>query len=264
MKPGGTLNTRVFLNDMNQIQSGQFYAPALIRLPLIRTFRQGATGSDVAQFQAAYGGRPDLRTDTGRNPIVGNVAAGAQIIPARIQVQEPANCLQLLWHALDASGNYQASYPIVDPTNCYNGSAGFDKGWPLTGADQSLPQHWAFGWLRLNGLGPWFPMSLLPSTMWMTESRYLSVFPFGGYSSITAPMSFFDWVGYWDGAGNTNGVDPYLLAVTSINTSVSSNGATLGNVSNYATPSGSGIEPQAPNTDTQRSQDILVRSGNGR
>jgi hypothetical protein len=83
-------------------------------------------------------------------------------------------------------------------------------------------------------------------------------------------MSFIDWIGFWDGSGNiaqspTGDSGAQLLAITSINTAVSSPGATMGDLSNYAVPSGSGIEAQPPNTDTQRNQDVLVRSGgNGR
>lgn len=266
MRPGGTVNTKVFQADLNEIQSGQFYNPSLIRLPLLPLFRQGATDAANATSATPYGGRPDLATATLSNPIVGNTAGGSGILPVRIQIQEPANCLQLIWHALDPGGNYQCSYPLnsagnADPTS---------HSWPATIADTR--QRWAFGWLRLNGLGPWFPMSLLPSTQWVDGGSYLAVFPFGGFSSINAPMSFFDWVGYWDGGGVTaesplGGVgasNAFILAITSVNTSLSSNGGTLGNIANYATPSGSGTEATPPNTDTQRNQDILVRSGNGR
>lgn len=266
MKPGGTLNTKIFQADLNEIQSGQFYGSTLIRLPLLGTFRQGANDAANATSATPYGARPDLATASARNPIAGNVANGAQITPVRVQIQEPANCLQLVWHALDAGGNYECSYPLnsagnADPTS---------HSWPATLADTR--QRWAFGWIRLNGLGAWFPMSLLPSTQWVDTGGYLSVFPFGGFSSINAPMSFFDWIGYWDGGGVINespqgGVgasNAFVLAITSVNTSLSSNGSTLGNVSNYASPSGSGTEAVPANTDTQRNQDILVRSTNGR
>jgi hypothetical protein len=254
MIAGGTFNTRVFQNDLNQIQSGQYTGPTLLKLPLLQTFH----ASGGATF---YGTRPDSSTITAGNPIVGNVANGAQIIPSRIHVPQPTNCIQLVWHALDFAGNYQCSYPIQTGANTPGGGGG---GFPMIGSSNPC---WAFGWLRLNGLGPWLPMSLLPSAVTM-GTDYL-VFPFGGFSSIAAPMSFFDWVGYWDGAGVT-GFGPdgasntHILAIASVNLSLSSNGETLGSISNYASPSGSGIEPQPPNTDTQRNQDILVRSNNGR
>jgi hypothetical protein len=207
---------------------------------------------------------------------VGNVANGAQIQPTRIQIQEPANCLQLVWHALDPGGNYQCSYPLNSTTGAFFNSTDTTRGWGVTATFNggASMQRWAFGWLRINGLGPWFPMSLLPSTSWVSNppnASYLAVFPFGGFNSINAPMSFIDWVGFWDGAGVLNdgpmgsgSNNAHILAITSVNLSLSSNGGTLGNVANYATPSGAGTEASGANTDNQRNQDLLVGSGNGR
>lgn len=249
MRPGGTINTKVFQADLNEIQSGQYSTNSLLRLPLLNTFHSAAANPYV------YGARPDLQTQSQRNPIVGNVAGGAQITASRIIIPEPANCLTLVWHALDPGGNYECSYPINDSSNV---SA---MGWQVT-------ERWAFGWMRLNGQGVWFPMSLFKSMDVINAGDQSGIFPFGGYTSILAPMSFVDWVGYWDGVGNTSngpsGGNAYILAISSINTSVSSNSGTIGQVANYATPSGSGTEASLPNTDTQRNQDILVRSGNGR
>lgn len=242
MIAGGTFNTKVFQNDLNQIQSGQYATSALLRLPLLSTFHAGGAS-------AVFGGRPDLATDTQHNPIVGNTSNGAQVMPIRITIPEPANCLQLVWQALDNGGNYQCSYPLNAAANA--DATGF-----------SLLKYWAFGWMRVNGLGPWFPLSLMQATS--TDSI---VYPYGGFTSIVAPMSFVDWVGYWDGTGDLShgpgGGNAFLLAITSINLSLASNGGTMGDIANYAIPSGSGAEQVPPNTDTQRNQDVLVR-GNGR
>jgi hypothetical protein len=81
-------------------------------------------------------------------------------------------------------------------------------------------------------------------------------------------MSFIDWIGFWDGTGDISngpmGGNAHILAITSVNTSMASNGGTLGSIANYATPSGAGTEPGTANADSQRNQDLLVRSGNGR
>lgn len=285
MRAGGSLNTRVIQNDLNEIQSGQPNSPQLIYLPLLGNFRQGNDDASASAWVHPYGGRPDLRTDTGANPIIGNTQGGTAIMPTRIQLQQPANCLQLLWHALDTSGNYVCSFPINNGGPFPNGNAipqgnaAGPAGWPLTLPEAGMRGGWAMGWVRLNGVGPWLPMSLMPSTAWMQPQTtatppageaggYLGALPFGGFSSIAAPMSFIDWLGYWSGSGNIGGPtgnNLYLLALASANMALSSNGQTLGVVSNYAVPSGSGPEQQPPNTDTQRSQDVLVRSGsNGR
>jgi hypothetical protein len=268
MIAGGTLNTRVIQNDLNQIESGQFYASNLIRLPLLANFREVDPHYTA---NGPSGGRPDLSTDNKRNPIVNNIAGGVAIRATRIQIQQPANCLQLLWHALDANGNYYCSFPLNDPNNY----AGDGIGYPATPLDLTATgsRTWAFGWLRINGIGPWFPMSLLPTMQWINTTvgtaiaGYLDVFPFGGFASISAPMAFVDWVGYWSNLGSAAagpmGDNHYILACTSINLSVSSHGNAMGMVQNYATPSGSGVEPQPSPTDTQRNQDILVRSGRG-
>jgi hypothetical protein len=242
MRAGGTFNTKVFQADLNEIQSGQYATSNLIHLPLLTTFH-ALTGSTTP-----FGGRPDTATATAQNPIVGNVASGAQILASRIQITEPANSLQLLWHVLDQGGNYQCSYPMNSPLNNY---------W-----DVNTNGHWAFGWLRVNGNGVWFPMSLMKSTDWIAAQQ-LGIFPYGGFNSISCPMSFVDWIGYWDGTGTITN-NAYILAVTSVNTSLASNGGSLGDITNYATPSGSGTEVTPANTDTQRNQDILVRGGNGR
>lgn len=262
MIAGGSLNTKVFQADLNEIQSGQANSPSLLRLPLLKTFYQ-ITALDNA---AAYGGRPDISTQNGANPIVGNMANGAQIRPYRIALPQPTNCIQLVWHALDPGGNYECSYPLNSPNN-FNGTL---RGWPL--AAFAGGGHWAMGWLRLNGLGPWFPMSLFNSTDQSyggTNGNYLTAYPFGGFSSITGPMSFVDWMGYWDGVGDIGtgpmGGNAYVLAIASSNLALSSNGNSLGLVNNYAVPSGSGAEVIPPNTDTIRNQDILVRgTPNGR
>lgn len=249
MRPGGTINTKVFQADLNEIQSGQYSTSSLLRLPLLNTFHASAASA------YPFGARPDMSTSTQRNPIVNGTAGGAAILASRIIIPEPANCLQLVWHALDPGGNYECSYPINDSSNATV------PGWQTS-------TRWAFGWLRLNGQGPWFPMSLYKSMDVLASGDQSGVFPYGGYSSIAAPMSFVDWIGYWDGVGNTSngpsGGNAYILAISSVNISVSSNGATMGSIENYATPSGSGTEAVPPNTDTQRNQDILVRSGNGR
>lgn len=248
MKPGGSFNTRVYQNDLNQIQSGQYATSALIRLPLTSTFHAGGSPTP-------FGGRPDLNMDTIRNPIVGNVANGATVTPFRITLPEIANCIQLVWQALDNAGNYQCSYPLNTSGNA------------LAPDGFNLLTHWAFGWMRVNGLGPWLPMSLMKSTDWAAGGTKLCAYPFGGFSGITAPMTFLDWIGYWDGQGDiTDGPgsgNAFVLALTSVNTSLTSNGGSLGDVANYATPSGSGTEQVPPNTDTQRNQDVLVRQ-NGR
>lgn len=249
MKPGGTFNTKVFQNDLNEIQGGQAPTHQLLQLPLTATFKaSGAT--------TPYGARPDLRTTSGRNPIVGN---GVQ--PIRIPLQQPCNSIQLVWQALDPNGNYVCSYPLNSLANV---DATPTPSWPVSQGTTANPNYWGFGWMRLNGLGPWFAMSLLPSHG--TAAGYLSVYPFGGFSSINAPMSFVDWIGYWDGLGDLttgpNGGNAYLLAMATSNLSVSSAGASIGQVNNYATPSGSGPESGIGNYDSTRSQDVLVKAGN--
>lgn len=249
MIAGGTFNTTVFQNDLNQIQSGQYATPSLLRLPLLSTFHATVTSP-------IYGARPDLATGTAQNPIVNNVANGARISPTRIIIPEPANSLQLVWHALDPGGGYECSYPLNSAANATT------FGWPIE-------THWAFGWLRVNGLGPWFPMSLFKSVDIINTGQQNGIFPWGGFSAITGAMSFVDWVGYWDGLGDiTTGPsagNAYILAITSVNMSLSSNGGSLGDVANYAVPSGSGPQQTPPNTDTQRNQDTLVRANsNGR
>ena len=269
MKAGGTFNTRVHQNDLNEIQSGQIYTSTLLRLPLIPGFRSGMNAGEVGASATPYGGRPDRRTTNAENPIVGNVAEGAQILPTRIQLPQPCNSIQLVWHAINENGSYDCSYPINSDNNVINGD------WPLTSPDAAggSVSHWAFGWLRLNGQGVWFPMSLLPAVDWRTASSvaagsYMAAFPFGGFASVTAPMSFVDWVGYWDGAGSIDrgpdGASAHLLAIASANLSLSSPRGAVGGVNNYATPSGSGPEGVAPSTDSARSQDVLVRGNNGR
>ena len=95
----------------------------------------------------------------------------------------------------------------------------------------------------------------------------MSAFPFGGFSSITGPMSFIDWIGYWDGAGvivaGPQGTNAHILALASANMSLSSNRASIGQVQNYASPSGSGPQTDPQTVDTVRSQDVLTRTGNG-
>jgi hypothetical protein len=232
---------------------------------LLPGFRSGKNAAEVIANATPYGGRPDRRTDNTQNPIVGNVAEGAQIIPTRIQLQQPCNSIQLVWHALNQAGNYETSYPI----NSDNNALAAD--WPLTAQAPGDVAYWAYGWLRLNGQGVWFPMSLLPSTEWKqtpSGDSFLAALPFGGFTSINAPMSFIDWVGYWDGAGSIDrgpdGAGAHILAIASANLSLSSSRGSLGSFMNYATPNGSGPEAGAGFADSQQNQDRLTRGSNGR
>jgi hypothetical protein len=278
MRAGGTLDLDALTDDVSQIADGNYATTSLLQLPLDPNFSQ-----DYAQPGTDAGARMDLSVPvTGANPIVGNV------VSTRFSLQQPANAIQLIWDCIDSNGNYQVSYPLNSLDNYNPGWAG--AGSPSFGqgviyrtdnisGDDYATAYWARGFIRLNGAGIWFPMSLFPSTENIPPPALSSTATNGGFSngiisclsgfsSLAGPISFFDWIGYWDGAGVTdgpNGDNSFILALVTTNLSLSSNRGSNGNLANYAVPNSSGRKQMTvANATTQKRGDILVPQQGGR
>jgi hypothetical protein len=274
LKAGGTADIDAVNNDLSQIVDGNYATLQLLQLPLNPAFNAQTPGS----FFQQEGARPDLATPSGANPIIG------QLQPTRFQLQQPANALHLVWQALDADGNFQCSYPLNAGAHCYAGSGGpFGFLDTLDWSAAGPQSFWAMGWIRLNGMGAWIQVSLHPS--WMHKEAPIpdapavptgnytegagAVLPMGGVASVAGPISFFDWIGYWDGLGilsqGPNGRNAFILAMASINISVSTVGDTGGNLKNYAVPNATGRIPGQQSTQAgQKAGDILVPAGGKR
>jgi hypothetical protein len=270
MQAGGTLDLPALTNDLNQVTDGNYATTTLIKLMLINSFSANTTGVESGQED---GGLPLLSLPSGQNPMVN------QLQVQRVNLPQPANSIQLVWHCIDTNGNYACSYPINAQANHNNGTIGGGSAGFLSAYDNEEIGYWAYGWIRLNGQGIWWPMSLLPSIRAIGASNFgptavtanqnvgaYAIEPFGGMSSISGPIAFFDWIGYWDGRGDTvlsgdNTPNAYLLAVLSTNLSTSSPGQTLGANPNYAVPNSSGRAPGQQGASTaQKAADILVNS----
>jgi len=278
MKSGGTFDLDANLEDIAQIVDGNYVTSQLLHLPLDPNF---VGVNDPTQAGGNLGLRPDTQTfNTGTNPVVGQTKV------TRFNLQQPANNIQLLWHCLDTDGNYDCSYPLNSKNNLqqFGTQASFIQylSGAIGGGLGGSAMRWAMGWIRLNGLGIWWPMSLLPhSEMFPSEIPKLTagatvadsfpgaiINPTGGVSSISAPISFFDWVGFWDGGGDVTdgplGPAAYLLAVITANMSMGSNRGSYGTNPNYATPNSSGRKPgQDAKNQGQKQGDVLIPPGGG-
>jgi hypothetical protein len=260
MRAGGTCDLPALNEDLNQITDGNYSSIALITLPLL--FSNG----DISPL---FGARMDLGTPSGSNPILG------QISPTRVTLLQPANSITLITDAIDENGNYVASYPFSSIDN-YQRQGDSIQGFMWLDNGNSL--NWAKGFIRLNGVGMWLPMSLMPYSGLGTGDSQLNISntstqgffaPWAGFSSVAGPISFFDWIGAWDGVGSTdnsldpNATIPNLLAMAAINLNASSIGT--GDLVSYAVPNSSGRQPgQSSANQAQKQRDILVRAGNGK
>jgi hypothetical protein len=259
MRAGGTCDLPALNEDLNQITDGNYAALALITLPLL--FKSTLSGN-------AFGSSWQIQTPSGSNPVIG------QIPVTRVTLLQPANSLTLIPDAIDENGNYVASYPFQTLLNLEgDGLEGYKFFQEGTG------QFFAKGFIRLNGAGMWIPMSLMPfiftgtgaTTGEPNTQTQGTMSPWSGFSSLAGPISFFDWVGGWDGTGETgNTLDPdatvpSILAMAAINLNAMSPGNGIGSLVSYATPNSSGRQPgQGATNTTQKQQDILVRAGNGK
>lgn len=275
MRAGGTCDLPALNEDLSQVNDGNYATSNLIQLPLDPNF----SSANVVTPGLGLGLRPDLQTpNTGANPIIGQTPV------TRFNLQQPANGIQLLWEALDQNGNYQCSYPLNSLSNIQGTGVSTLAGIQYSGGEIGTTgdTRWAKGWIRLNGQGLWFPMSLLPATETMAPPTVVTgttgtgspnysmaqsmVNPRTGFSSIIGPISFFDWIGFWDGVGDItdgpNGANAFILAALYVNMGLGSNGGSLGAVPNYAIPNSSGRQvAQNQANAQQRTSDILVPPG---
>jgi hypothetical protein len=266
MRAGGSLDLDALNEDNNQISDGNYATTSLLKLPIFDGY-SALTGGSPGVRSSGVGGLPQLGTISQDNPVVGQVQV------TRFTLQQPANSIQLVWHCLDENGNYQSSYPLNHDGNFITDSSdppqGFLTQYDAPPFDNSF---WAYGWIRLNGQGVWWPMSLLRSygrsegLGAINQTGSYVAFPNGGFSSLSGPISFFDWIGFWDGAGvntdvngNPNG---WILAIVSANYATSSNGGSAGQIQNYAVPNSSGRKQGHDNANIdQKNKNILVPMG---
>jgi hypothetical protein len=146
-----------------------------------------------------------------------NLASG---VIYNVPLTTAGNNLVLTYEALDENGNYLQSVPAAGSLN------------------PGIATVLARGFLRVNGRGPWLPISMFSALMqgMATVNANYTGCPItgGGYSSIQMPMGQLEWQ-----------VDPafvsagFMLAFFGINFGMRS-GIGNGNGSTYAIPSSAG------------------------
>jgi hypothetical protein len=265
MKAGGTFDLDAQTNDLQQVVDGNYVSTTLIKLPLTIS---------LVSNRNFWGCQPNLTTPDGGNPLVPNFPS------TRFQLPQPATSISLAPTCLDSDGNWCGSYPLQNQANL--GNFGTDD--PVTGFAYwaQTAQNYAFGYMRLNGQGIWWPMSLQPfsaSQGPVGEPAYTgkapgvaALFPSSGYSTLAGPISFIDWIGIWDGVGvafdENNNPPPsglHLLAIITANMTASGSSSALAGPQTYAVPNSSGrIQGTAAAGNAQKGSDILVRAGGTR
>jgi hypothetical protein len=260
MRSGGSFDIDAHNDDLTQIADGNYASISILKLPLQTKISQGGN--------SYFGGGLHTLTPTQLNPIVG------QVQPARFSLKQPANSIALVTQALDENGDFVVSYPF---NSSYENTGEEDNQLGnFLYADQggiSNGNLYAFGFMRLNGVGAWLQMSLLPLTASLAPATFsgssginnIIQMGWAGHSSVAGPISFIDWIGYCDADGDTSGPDggygsnQYILAAVTCNISLSGRSGSIGDVRGGAIPNSSGRS--ARNVDAQvkqKQRDVLV------